>query len=48
VNAEGRLEEVEIQLGLQGDETSEVISGLNAGTVLAVDLGGDALGIFGG
>jgi HlyD family secretion protein len=48
VNEEGRLEEVEIQLGLQGEETSEVLSGLSAGTVLAVDLGGDNLGIFGG
>ncbi len=48
VSAEGQLQEIEVTLGLVGDVESEVISGLKAGDVLAIDLGGDQLGIFGG
>jgi HlyD family secretion protein len=48
VNSSGQLEEIEVQLGLRGQDSSEVISGLHAGDVLAVDLGGDQLSIFGG
>jgi HlyD family secretion protein len=42
------LEEVEIILGLRGQENSEVVSGLNEGDVLAVDLAGDDIPLFGG
>ncbi len=48
VNAAGELEEIEITLGLQGDDVSEVVAGLQAGAVIAVELGGDSLAIFGG
>ena len=48
VNSDGLLEEIEVQLGLRGQDSSEIVSGLQAGDVLAVDLGGDQLSIFGG
>lgn len=48
VNTEGRLEEIEVMLGLRGQDISEVSAGLRAGDVLAVDLGGDSLSFFGG
>jgi HlyD family secretion protein len=48
LKADGTLEEVEITLGLQGQDSSEVVSGLSEGDIVAVDLGGDALGLFGG
>lgn len=48
VNAEGGLQEVEVTLGLQGRDTSEIVSGVAAGDVLAVDLGGDRLSFIGG
>ncbi len=43
----GTLEEVEITLGLRGQDSSEVLSGLNEGDVLAVDLTGDRIPLFG-
>ncbi|NWF68192.1 MAG: efflux RND transporter periplasmic adaptor subunit [Chloroflexi bacterium] len=47
--ADGTLVEVEVTLGLRGQDESEIVSGIDAGTVLAADLGGDNLGsIFGG
>jgi HlyD family secretion protein len=46
---DGTLEEnVEISLGLRGQNNSEVVAGLNEGDVLAVDLTGDRIDIFGG
>jgi HlyD family secretion protein len=48
VNAEGLLEEVEISLGLQGANDSEVVAGLRTGDVIAVNVGGDAIPAFGG
>jgi len=48
VSEDGRLQEVEVVLGLQGQDSSEIISGLSVGDVLAVDLGGDSLSFFGG
>lgn len=48
VTAEGGLQEVEVTLGLQGRDTSEIVSGVSAGDVLAVDLGGDRLSFIGG
>lgn len=48
VGADGRLQEVEVVLGLQGQDSSEIVSGLNAGDLLAVDLGGDSLSFLGG
>jgi HlyD family secretion protein len=48
LNADGTLEEIEVTLGLQGQDSSEIVSGLREGDVVAVDLGGDALGLFGG
>ncbi|MBE0690893.1 MAG: hypothetical protein IH587_12315, partial [Anaerolineae bacterium] len=48
VNEAGELEEIEITLGLQGDDESEVLAGLQAGDVIAVQLGGDAISLFGG
>lgn len=48
VDKNGRLQETEVLLGLQGDDASEVVSGIQKGDVLAVSLGGDRLAIFGG
>jgi HlyD family secretion protein len=49
VQPDGSLLEVEVQLGLQGEDISEILSGVSAGDVLAVDLTGDTLdSIFGG
>lgn len=48
VNSDGRLQEIEIALGLQGESSSEIVSGLKVGDVLAVDLGGDRFAILGG
>jgi HlyD family secretion protein len=48
VTPEGTLAEIEIALGLQGDDFSEVVAGLRAGDVIAVDLGGDLIPAFGG
>lgn len=48
VDKNGRLQEVEVQLGLQGDDLSEVTAGIKQGDVLAVSLGGDKIAIFGG
>ena len=45
---DGTQEEIEIQLGLQGQDNSEVVSGLNEGTVIALDLSGGAFSLFGG
>jgi HlyD family secretion protein len=48
VDKNGRLQEVEVQLGLQGDDVSEVTAGIQQGDILAVSLGGDKIAIFGG
>lgn len=47
LRADGTLEEVEIILGIQGQTISEVVTGLQVGDVIAVDLAGDSIGIFG-
>lgn len=44
---DGALEEVEITLGLRGQDSSEVLSGLDEGDVLAIDLAGDRIPLFG-
>lgn len=44
---DGQLEEVEIQLGLRGQDASEVLSGLRPGDVIAIDLSGDRFSFFG-
>ena len=48
VKEDGTLEEKEISLGLQGQDTSEVVSGLNSGDVIALDLSGGTFSLFGG
>jgi RND family efflux transporter MFP subunit len=48
VDKNGHLQEIEVTLGLQGDDASEVVSGIQKGDVLAVSLGGDKIAIFGG
>ncbi len=48
VDRNGRLQEVEVQLGLQGDDVSEVTAGILENDVLAVSLGSDKIAIFGG
>lgn len=47
LNGDGNLEEIEISLGLQGLETSEVLGGLSENDRIVVDLSSD-LSIFGG
>jgi HlyD family secretion protein len=46
--ADGSLSEVEVTLGLQSQDRSEILSGVSAGETLAVDLAGDSLSLFGG
>lgn len=48
LDAAGALEEVEVSLGLQGGESSEITAGVREGDTVAVDLSGDAIGLFGG
>lgn len=48
VQVDGTLQEVEITLGLQGQDSSEVVSGINTGDVIAVDLSSDAISFLGG
>jgi len=47
-HSDGTLEEVEVQLGLQGQDSSEVVSGLAPRDVVAVDLSSDRISFFGG
>jgi HlyD family secretion protein len=48
VQPDGRLREVQITLGLQGQDRSELTDGLKAGDRIGIDLSADAIGIFGG
>jgi HlyD family secretion protein len=41
------LEEVEVRLGLQGQDSSEVVSGLREGDVIAVDLSAERFSLLG-
>jgi HlyD family secretion protein len=43
---DGVVQEVEVQLGLQGQDYSEVVSGLQDGDVIVVDASGDGLSSF--
>jgi len=45
---DGTLREVSVTLGLQGQDSSEVIAGLREGDVIAVDLSGDTIPFLGG
>ena len=45
---DGTLLEIPVTLGLQGQDVSQVSAGLTEGDVIAVDLAGDSLSIFGG
>jgi hypothetical protein len=45
---EDTLEEIEIELGLRGQENSEVVSGLREGDVIVLDLSGERFSLFGG
>lgn len=45
---DGMLEEVEIELGLQGQDNSEVLAGVKQGDVIALDLAGERFSFFGG
>jgi HlyD family secretion protein len=47
IGADGKLQEIEVALGLQGQDRSEITSGLKEGDVIAVDLSSDQLSIFG-
>jgi HlyD family secretion protein len=43
---DGGVEEIEVQLGLQGQDFSEVISGLHEGDVIVADASGEGLSSF--
>lgn len=45
---DGTLREIPVTLGLQGQDDSQVIAGLREGDVIAIDLAGDDISIFGG
>ncbi|MBC8171376.1 MAG: efflux RND transporter periplasmic adaptor subunit [Anaerolineae bacterium] len=44
---DGKLTEIEVTLGLQGQDTSEVIAGLSEGDVIAIDPNGEGFSLFG-
>jgi HlyD family secretion protein len=48
VQPDGTLQEIEVTLGLQGQDSSEVLSGLQLGDMIAVDLSSDAISFLGG
>lgn len=48
VASDGTFTEVEIELGLQGADSSEVISGLKAGDLIGIDLSSDSIAFGGG
>jgi HlyD family secretion protein len=45
---DGTLEEVQVELGLQGQDYSEILAGLREGQMIAVDLSGGTFSLFGG
>ncbi len=47
-NEDSTFTEIEVGLGLQGQDNSEIISGINEGDVLALDLSGGTFSLFGG
>jgi HlyD family secretion protein len=44
---DGTIEEIEVSLGLQGQEASEIIGGLNEGDVIVIDPDGEGVSLFG-
>lgn len=46
LRSDNRLEEVEVVLGLQGQELSAVVSGLSQGDLIAIDTAGSGLSTF--
>lgn len=44
---DGKMTEIEVALGLQGQDTSEVIAGLSEGDVIAIDPNGAGFSLFG-
>ncbi|MFN8447995.1 MAG: hypothetical protein U0521_05265 [Anaerolineae bacterium] len=48
IQTDGRLRELPVTLGLQGQDRSEITAGLQAGDVIAVDLSADQISLFGG
>jgi HlyD family secretion protein len=45
---DGTFTEIEITLGLQGADSSEVVNGLRAGDLIGIDLSSDSIGFGGG
>ncbi|MFN8529877.1 MAG: efflux RND transporter periplasmic adaptor subunit [Anaerolineae bacterium] len=48
LDGDGKLREIEVTLGLQGENSSEITEGLREGDTVAVDLTADDIGLFGG
>jgi RND family efflux transporter MFP subunit len=48
VQSDGTLEEVQVRLGLQGQDNSEVLAGLNSGDVIGLDLNAERFSFIGG
>jgi HlyD family secretion protein len=48
LQSDGTLREIQVTLGLQGAQSSEVVSGLAAGDVIAASTSGQPLSFFGG
>lgn len=46
IDQDGNLEEVPVQLGLRGQDVSQIVSGLTEGQLVAVQLGGSGLATF--
>ncbi len=47
VSADESLREVPVTLGLQGQDRSEIVSGLHEGDTIGIDLSADSIGLFG-
>jgi HlyD family secretion protein len=44
---DGKVEEIEVKLGLQGQDVSEVVGGLQAGDLIVIDPNGEGFSLFG-
>jgi multidrug efflux pump subunit AcrA (membrane-fusion protein) len=48
IREDGTLEEVQVELGLQGQDNSEVLAGLSPGDVIGLDLNAERFSFIGG
>jgi HlyD family secretion protein len=47
LNSQGKLEEIPVLIGIHGDQSSQVLAGLEEGQVVAINLSPDSISLFG-